>query len=148
MQFKSSSTEDLTDIAKALLQACKYGRKFAFYGAMGTGKTTFIKVLCQQLGCQADTSSPTFSIVNEYYSQTHQCPVFHMDLYRLRDEEELLDIGLEDYLDLEGFCFIEWPELAEPFLDFTSPEVVRIDMETAADSTRVIQLGTTANSTD
>ena len=80
-----------------------------FEGEMGAGKTTFIKVLCRALGVISTVQSPTFSIVNEY--TTHEGhPVYHFDCYRLRNEVEALDIGIEEYFDSGNYCFIEWPE--------------------------------------
>ncbi|MFT7588553.1 MAG: tRNA threonylcarbamoyladenosine biosynthesis protein TsaE [Limisphaerales bacterium] len=141
--LRSTSLADLDTRASALLEACKYGRKFAFYGAMGIGKTTFIKVICAKLGCNVPTSSPTFSIINEYARHKDDlAAVYHMDLYRLKSVEELIDIGIEDYLDQDSYCFIEWPALAEPFLDFTNPSTVHVNMEPGEDGVRIIRVKT------
>ncbi|MFT7351593.1 MAG: tRNA threonylcarbamoyladenosine biosynthesis protein TsaE [Flavobacterium sp.] len=80
-----------------------------FNGEMGVGKTTFIKALAKQLGVLDETSSPTFSIVNEYATATQE-KVYHFDVYRLNSEEEALDMGIEEYLYSENWCFIEWAE--------------------------------------
>lgn len=80
-----------------------------FVGEMGAGKTTLIKALCRALGVVNMVQSPTFSIVNEY--TTHEGKsVYHFDCYRLRNEAEALDIGIEEYFDSGNYCFIEWPE--------------------------------------
>lgn len=80
-----------------------------FAGEMGAGKTTLIKALCRALGVISMVQSPTFSIVNEY--TTHEGKsVYHFDCYRLRNEAEALDIGIEEYFDSGNYCFIEWPE--------------------------------------
>ena len=80
-----------------------------FEGNMGAGKTTLIKALCRVLGVVSMVQSPTFSIVNEY--TTHEGkPVYHFDCYRLRNETEALDIGIEEYFDSGYYCFIEWPD--------------------------------------
>ncbi len=80
-----------------------------FEGEMGAGKTTLIKALCRALGVVSMVQSPTFSIVNEY--TTHEGKsVYHFDCYRLRNEAEALDIGIEEYFDSGNYCFIEWPE--------------------------------------
>lgn len=80
-----------------------------FEGDMGVGKTTLIKAICRALGVVSTVQSPTFSIVNEY--TTHEGkPVYHFDCYRLRNEVEALDIGIEEYFDSGDYCFIEWPE--------------------------------------
>lgn len=80
-----------------------------FEGEMGAGKTTLIKALCRALGVVSMVQSPTFSIVNEY--TTHEGKsVYHFDCYRLRNEAEALDFGIEEYFDSGNYCFIEWPE--------------------------------------
>lgn len=79
-----------------------------FKGEMGAGKTTFIKALCLALGVKSPTSSPTFSLVNEY--EATEGLIYHFDMYRLKNETEALDFGIEDYLYSGNWCFIEWPE--------------------------------------
>lgn len=113
MNWEKVELDSLESTAQSLLEHCKSDKIFAFYGEMGTGKTTFIKTLCKILGVSDEVSSPTYSIVNEYHgTQT----VYHFDLYRLKDENELLDIGFSEYLNSGKVCLIEWPQLAEPFL--------------------------------
>jgi tRNA threonylcarbamoyladenosine biosynthesis protein TsaE len=127
----------INEVAKQLLAYGNKKRKFLFEGEIGAGKTTLIKAMCEALGVVDMVSSPTFSLVNEYeYSRNgKQCTLYHMDLYRLEDIEEALNIGIEEYLDNEAYCFIEWPELIEPIL----PEkAVRIKMEIIGDSSRKI----------
>ena len=80
-----------------------------FHGEMGVGKTTLIKQLCKTLGVVGTTSSPTFSLVNEYEADANQL-VYHFDFYRLNKEEEALDMGIDDYLYSGNWCFIEWAE--------------------------------------
>ena len=90
---------------------------FAFYGEMGAGKTTFISALCRVLGVEDDvTNSPSFSIINEYRSDTTAERIYHFDCYRLEDEREAEDIGVEDYFDSGAVCLIEWPERIEDLL--------------------------------
>ncbi len=91
-------------------------RSLAFLAPMGTGKTTFISALCEALGVEDTVNSPTFAIVNEYYSRRWEEPVYHFDFYRLRTLDEARAIGLEDYLASGHLCLIEWPELVEPLL--------------------------------
>lgn len=80
-----------------------------FNGEMGAGKTTFIKSLCQNLGVENPTSSPTFSLVNEYQTTSNQL-VYHFDVYRLKNQNEALDMGIDEYLYSGNWCFIEWAE--------------------------------------
>lgn len=86
----------------------------AFYAEMGTGKTTFIKALCAQLGVQAEVNSPTFAIVNDYPSP--EGSVYHFDYYRIKSLAEAYDIGSEDYFYSGNVCLIEWPEKMEALL--------------------------------
>ncbi|PKB18558.1 tRNA (adenosine(37)-N6)-threonylcarbamoyltransferase complex ATPase subunit type 1 TsaE [Flavobacterium sp. 5] len=83
-----------------------------FNGEMGVGKTTLIKQLCKTLGVNDATSSPTFSLVNEYQTTNNQT-VYHFDFYRLNKETEALDMGVDDYLYSGNWCFIEWSEKIE-----------------------------------
>ena len=90
---------------------------FAFYGEMGAGKTTFINALSRRLGVEEDmANSPSFSIINEYRSDTTAELIYHFDLYRLESLEEAMDIGVEDYFDSGVLCLLEWPERIEPML--------------------------------
>ena len=108
MEFIASNLEDLPAAATWLLQQANDKRVFIFKAPMGAGKTSFIKVICEQLGVEDATSSPTFSIVNEYISALG--PVYHFDFYRLKDEQEAYDLGYEEYFYSGDYCFIEWPE--------------------------------------
>lgn len=98
----------LPAIARTVLQFAPAERIFLFEGELGAGKTTLIKTICKHLDVTDQVSSPTFSIINEYRSANG--PVYHFDLYRLKDLTEALDIGIEDYLYSGYYCFIEWPE--------------------------------------
>ena len=127
--------EDADEVAAALLHTCSDHRVFTFRGDLGAGKTTLIKALCRELGVEENTSSPSFAIVNEYHDLNHE-PVYHFDLYRLKDVSELQGIGLEEYLDSGHYCFVEWPELAAGKLP---PGTVRIDMR-AVDGERILHI--------
>ena len=87
---------------------------FAFEGSMGSGKTTFIKAVCEQLGVKDTINSPTFSIVNEYHSGDSL--IYHFDFYRINKISEALAIGIEDYLYSGALCFIEWPDIIREIL--------------------------------
>lgn len=100
---------DLPEVAKVLLQQAGNKNIWCFHGEMGTGKTTLIKEICKQLGVLDAMSSPTFSIVNEYIDDAGES-IYHFDFYRLKAENEALDIGIEDYFYSDSYCFIEWPE--------------------------------------
>jgi tRNA threonylcarbamoyladenosine biosynthesis protein TsaE len=107
--YSCTSVSELPEIAEKLLALYGSSRIFAFHGAMGAGKTTFIKVLCASLGVIDTVSSPTFAIVNEYLCQGDN-RIFHFDLYRLKSWTEMLEIGYEDYFYSGNYCFLEWPE--------------------------------------
>jgi tRNA threonylcarbamoyladenosine biosynthesis protein TsaE len=110
--FEAAELKDLENIATRFVEDFPLGGVFRVHGEMAAGKTTFISRICYLLGIE-HTSSPTFSIVNEYRTQDHQI-VFHFDLYRLRNERELMELGFEDYfLQKPYFVFIEWPEIAK-----------------------------------
>ncbi|AXT59823.1 tRNA (adenosine(37)-N6)-threonylcarbamoyltransferase complex ATPase subunit type 1 TsaE [Aquimarina sp. AD10] len=99
--------EDLPIVAKQILT--NVSTKIVLFDAdMGMGKTTLIKEICKQLGVQDIISSPTYSLVNEYDTETG--PIYHFDFYRIEDEEEAYHIGFEEYLDSNNWVFIEWPE--------------------------------------
>ena len=105
----------LPDVAKSLLTHFPDERVFAFYGAMGAGKTTFIKALCHELGSHDYVTSPTFALINEY-TTTEGKVIYHFDFYRIKKIEEAFDLGYEDYIYSGNYCFIEWPEMIELLL--------------------------------
>ncbi|MGF1557583.1 MAG: tRNA (adenosine(37)-N6)-threonylcarbamoyltransferase complex ATPase subunit type 1 TsaE [Flavobacteriaceae bacterium] len=119
--MKSGYTRnDLSKLAKELL-ADDEVKTLCFYGAMGSGKTTLIKSIVQELGGTDTASSPTFGIVNEYHYKDGSLLGYHFDFYRINDEMEALDLGLEDYLGQHVWIFIEWPENIPSFI----PEKVK-----------------------
>lgn len=105
--------QSIDTVAKELLANAKH-KTILFYGDMGVGKTTLISALVKALGGTDETSSPTFSIVNEY--KVNNDIVYHFDFYRINDETEVLDIGIEDYFYSGHWNFIEWPEKIEGIL--------------------------------
>jgi tRNA threonylcarbamoyladenosine biosynthesis protein TsaE len=115
--------EALPKIASQFLNDFGKFRVFAFYAGMGTGKTTFIKALCEQLKVEDLVTSPTFAILNEYYTENQQ-QICHYDFYRIEKPEEIIRIGFEEYLDSADKIFIEWPEQVEPLLPDTYVRVV------------------------
>lgn len=133
MQVKINSVDELGAAAAQLLQYASLQKIFLFYGDMGAGKTTFIKAICEKLGVSENTSSPTFSIVNEYPSP--QGPVYHFDFYRLKTETEALDLGYEDYFYSGHYCFIEWPEKIP---DLIPEHFVKVNISADNDNRRTI----------
>lgn len=102
------SINELRQVAKKILDE-NPSKVILFHGNMGVGKTTLIKAMAAELGVTDATSSPTFSLVNEYQT-VNNAKVYHLDLYRLQSETEALDMGIEDYLFSGDWCFIEWAE--------------------------------------
>ena len=102
-------------IARELWKEGQHKKTWAFYAGMGTGKTTLIHSLCEELGVTAAISSPTFAIINEYASPVAGT-IYHMDWYRLKNEEEAMNAGVEDSLNGKDLCLIEWPENAAGLL--------------------------------
>ncbi|WP_088341201.1 tRNA (adenosine(37)-N6)-threonylcarbamoyltransferase complex ATPase subunit type 1 TsaE [Robiginitalea sediminis] len=128
--------EDLDDIAKLLVSQAK-SNLILFHGDMGVGKTTLIKAILKHLGCNADSKSPTFSIVEEYNCQAGSL-VYHMDCYRLENEEEAYEMGLYEYFDEEHLTLIEWPSRISAmlpdsglnvYLEFVDPDTRKISLK-------------------
>ncbi len=126
--FKKS---ELASVARQLLDQLGSAKTIAFYGEMGAGKTTFILELCKALGVDSDMGSPTFSIINEYRDDADQ-PIYHSDLYRLKDEQEAMQAGVADCIDSGHYCFVEWPERAPGLFgeDVIHCRIKTIDAET------------------
>jgi tRNA threonylcarbamoyladenosine biosynthesis protein TsaE len=104
------SLENIDEAAEVIYNSMKGREILTFTGDMGAGKTTFIQALCRKMGVKGVTGSPTFSIINEYESD--RGPVFHIDLYRCRDEDEAIRAGVEDCLYSGCVCLVEWPSKA------------------------------------
>lgn len=109
LQVELHKISELHIAAKIILENFPENKIFAFYGQMGAGKTTFIKIICETLGVKEIVSSPTFSLVNEYISAKDQ-KIYHFDFYRINNISEAYDMGYEEYFYSNAFCFIEWPE--------------------------------------
>ncbi|MEJ7626360.1 MAG: tRNA (adenosine(37)-N6)-threonylcarbamoyltransferase complex ATPase subunit type 1 TsaE [Ferruginibacter sp.] len=105
------SLDAIEDAANKFLSAVNSSKVIALHGEMGAGKTTFIHACCRQLGVQDTLSSPTFSIINEYLLKDGNI-AYHMDLYRLKNEQEAMDAGVEDCLISGNLCLVEWAEKA------------------------------------
>jgi tRNA threonylcarbamoyladenosine biosynthesis protein TsaE len=129
------SLAQLSDIAQQVISSAN-SKILLFYGDMGVGKTTLIKEVCKLLGTDDVTSSPTFSLVNEYHTHDGEI-VYHFDFYRIEKEEEAYDIGIEDYFYSDAWCLIEWPKNIQNLLPLNSTEV---HLTQLADGQRNIQL--------
>ena len=114
-QFHINSVEQLSEVSDYLISMRNEADIIAFYGAMGAGKTTLIKILCHRMGVTDEVNSPTFAIVNEYVTEKGES-VYHFDFYRIKKIEEAYDIGFENYFDSGNLCLIEWPEMIESLM--------------------------------
>ena len=133
MTINIQDINTIQEAAQEFIQHIGDARVFAFYGKMGAGKTTFVKAICEALGCQDVITSPTFAIVNEYTSSDG--PIYHFDFYRIKKLEEVYDMGFEDYFYSGALCFIEWPELIEEVLP---EDAVKVSIKEEEDGTRAI----------
>lgn len=114
MTYKSKNSEETVLIAQEFAKKLKAGDVLCLRGEMGAGKTVFTNGLCRALGVTDYVTSPTFTIVNEYDGENFR--VYHFDMYRIEDEDELLEIGFDEYLSSGGVCVIEWPQNVEKSL--------------------------------
>ena len=126
--------KDLSSTAKAILNLVK-SKNILFYGEMGSGKTTLISALVKELGGTNKTSSPTFSIVNKY--EVTNDFVYHFDFYRINDQYEALDMGIEEYFRSEYWNFIEWPDKIS---DLITQDVSIITLSIAEDESRILEI--------
>ena len=134
--IRINSLEEYPKAAREFIEQMNGRHIFAFYGKMGSGKTTFIKSLCEEMGVTDTINSPTFAIVNEYEDR-EQNTIFHFDFYRIKSIAEVYNMGYEEYIYSGAYCFMEWPELVEELLP---EETVRVEIEEAEDKRRVIRI--------
>ncbi|MCL2199127.1 MAG: tRNA (adenosine(37)-N6)-threonylcarbamoyltransferase complex ATPase subunit type 1 TsaE [Defluviitaleaceae bacterium] len=127
MNFKTFSAEETAEIANKFGQNAKKGDIFCLSGTLGAGKTVFAQGFAKGLGYSGRVTSPTFTLVNEY--ENARLPLYHFDLYRLEDKNDLESIGYEEYFFGNGVCLIEWPERAEGFLppNFYSVKIIYLN---------------------
>ncbi len=136
MELVIKDKKHIQDASARLMKYYPGSRIFAFYGAMGSGKTTIIKAICKWLGAVDMVSSPTFTLVNEYKTSAGE-PLYHIDFYRIRKPEEAFDFGLEEYLTGMSYCFLEWPELVENYLPV---ETIKIRITVGNNEERILNL--------
>ena len=131
-----ANVEDLDRAAGEFVSLMDDRTIYAFSGEMGAGRTTFIAALCRALGVDADeANSPSFSIINEYRSDTTAELIYHFDLYRLESLEEAIEIGTEDYFDSGALCLLEWPDRVE---DILPDDTVRVNITVNPDESRTV----------
>ncbi len=136
-EIRIKSIEGLPAAAREFAALMGDETVYAFHGEMGAGKTTFIRALVEQLGVDPEeANSPSFSIINEYRSDTTAELIYHFDLYRLESVDEALEIGVEDYFDSGALCLLEWPERIEALLP-DDTVVVKITVD-SADNSRLL----------
>ena len=133
MELAVKSTNELHNAAEKLIRFADTEKIFLFYGDMGAGKTTLIKSLCEYLGVKEPATSPTFSIVNEYVGTNDK--IYHFDFYRLKKQEEALDMGYEEYFYSGSYCFIEWPE---KIADLLPDHYIRVDIKVLSNTERFL----------
>jgi len=139
--FENVTLGDLEELAKKLLREAGTNRVIIFNGEMGSGKTTFIKAIGHVLGVKNGMSSPTFSIVNEYENEAGE-RIYHFDFYRLKNELEAYDIGIEEYFDSGSYCLVEWPDKVPSLLPRNYVEVSISKPITSSNYTRIISFTT------
>lgn len=136
MEYCSNSVAETEELGAQLAARLRPGDVVAYTGDLGAGKTAFTRGIARGLGIPERVTSPTFTIVNEY--EGGRLPLFHFDLYRLGDPEELFDIGWEDYLARGGVCAVEWSENVAGALEY---EPIRVDIRRGAhDGQRMISI--------
>lgn len=134
-EFTIHSIGELLAVAEYLIKASRKTSKVVLLtGDLAAGKTTLVKQIAARLGCEDETSSPTYSLVNEYAIQEGK--MYHIDLYRLNNTHEAIDMGIEEYIDSDAYCFIEWPQIIVPLVhDHWS-----VDIQVLEDGRRSITL--------
>lgn len=136
LSIKVNGIEELPGAAEKILEFAGDYRIFAFEGKMGAGKTTLISTICRALKVVDEASSPTFSIVNEYLTESEES-IFHFDFYRIKKLEEVFDIGFEEYIYSDSYCFMEWPELIS---DLLPEKYVSVKISENEEGNRIIEV--------
>ena len=134
-QITIPSIEKIDSAARQLTDMLGTRRKVAFFGEMGAGKTTLIQAVCKVLGVEDTVASPTFALINEYFTKDG-VSVYHFDLYRIEDITEVYDLGYEDYFYSDAYCFIEWPEKV---MELIPEDVLMLEIKVMDDGSRVVR---------
>lgn len=137
--IKKYTLPDISQAAEWFLGELKDRKVIALHGTMGAGKTTLVSAICHLLEVEDVVSSPTFSIINEYSYKENDIRkrLYHIDLYRLKDEEEAIRTGVEDCLYSGDYCFVEWPERAGSLLP---EDTVNVYLSVEGDTNRTIEI--------
>lgn len=134
----TDTQDSLAEAARQFVEAMDDRTVYAFHGEMGAGKTTFISALARALGVEEDVAnSPSFSLINEYRSDSTAELIYHFDLYRLENLDEAMDIGVEDYFDSGALCLIEWPDVIS---DILPDDTVHVYLTVNDDHTRTLTI--------
>ena len=132
-QITIDSLSELPKVAELVLESLEGRNVVAFFAPMGAGKTTLISALMEKTGSEDIVTSPTFALVNQYYTAERE-PVYHFDFYRISDPDELYGIGFDDYLD-GGICIGEW---CENIGDLVPEDAIRIEIVKSGENSRII----------
>lgn len=135
IQIAISSIDKIDSAARQLVDILGSRRKVAFFGEMGAGKTTLIQAVCKVLGVEDTVASPTFALINEYFTK-EGVSVYHFDLFRIEDISEMYDLGYEDYFYSDAYCFIEWPEKV---MELIPEDVLMLEIKVMDDGCRVVR---------
>lgn len=135
-QYILNNLESIDKVAAEILNDFPNAKLFSLKGQMGAGKTTLTKSLCKALEVEDNVCSPTFAIVNEYFSEK-EGTVYHFDFYRIKNLQEAIDIGFDDYVYSGNYCFMEWCENISPLLP---DNITEISIEVAEDNSRIINV--------
>lgn len=133
-EYNSESLKDTSDIAKKLCESLKVGDAILFRGEMGAGKTTFTKTVAEYFNCDDSATSPTFALVNEYFGDVK---IFHFDLYRLSNIDDLYSIGFYDYIAENAIFIVEWSENIDD-LESEIDRAIIVEIEKTGDDSRKI----------
>lgn len=134
MKLVISDIENINSAAEEFIKLIAEKKVIAFYGAMGAGKTTFIKAVCEKLGVRENVNSPTFAIIN-VYNTSEGTEIYHMDCYRINTDKDAENLDLSSYFYSGNLCFIEWPENIEKYLP---DHCVKVSITVEKDNSRII----------